>query len=383
MKKYILILPALVVATPLLIAFARGTKPETPESIVLAKRLRAERDALGPRPRIVVPQPVYDFGRMNPLTMGTHDFEIRNEGNAPLELTPGTTTCKCTLSKITRRAIPPGESGTVRLTWNSGRKHRVYSHGATIHTNDIFKETIDLRIEGTVHVLLATSPEELVLPRVEPDAPAAIHSVIYSQIWEAFSIEDVSCSLEGATLQIEAADDQTLGSLEAKSGHHITVTVPGGLPPGHFQGEVHLKVLPKGSTESESLDVPLSGNVIRRLAVYGPGIDSTGTVDMGILALRQGLKRRLLMKVRDHRPDIVIKGIEAGPDFLQVNVTPHRAATEATGLYYLEIVIPDDAPECAFRGSKLGQIRLAIDHPRIENLTLKARFAIVADNRTL
>lgn len=383
MKKYIAILPALIVAAPLLIAFARGTKPATPESVTLAKMLRAERDALGPRPKAVAVRPVYDFGRMDPLTMGTHDFVIRNEGDAPLKLTAGSTTCKCTLSKITRHVIPPGESGTVRLTWNSGRKHRVYSHGAIIHTNDIFKETIDLRIKGTVHVLLATAPAEFVLPRVEPDAPARIHALIYSQIWKAFSIEDVACSVEGATWEIETADEQSLRPLEAKSGCHITVTVPKGLPPGHFQGQVHVEVLPKGATKPESLDVPLSGRVIRRLAVYGPGIDDTGTVDMGILKPRQGLKRRWFMKVRDDQPDIAIERIETTPDFLQVNVTPYSAATVATGLYCLEIVIPEDAPECAYRGSELGRIRLVIDHPRIEDLELRARFAIVADNRTL
>jgi hypothetical protein len=123
--------------------------------------------------------------------------------------------------------------------------------------------------------------------------------------------------------------------------------------------------------------------VIRRLAVYGPGIDDTGTVDMGILAPRQGRKRRLFMKLRDEQPEMVVERIETTPDFLQVSVTPYRADSRATGLYRLDIAIPADAPECGYRGTELGKIRLAIDHPRVEELTLKASFAIVADDRNL
>ncbi|MBC8876771.1 MAG: DUF1573 domain-containing protein [Planctomycetes bacterium] len=383
MKKYIAFLPVLIVLFPLLIAFARGTKPATPDSVVLAKMLRAERDAIGARPKIVVPEPVYDFGIMDPLTTGTHDFRIRNDGDVPLELAPGSTTCKCTLSRITKPVIPPGESGTVRLTWNSGRKHPVYSHSANLHTNDPLKKTVGLRIKGIVRVQLGTAPAEIVLPRVEPDAPATTTALIYSQIWEGFTVDQVSCSTEGATWDIEPANTATLESLEAKSAHRITLTVPKGLSPGHFRGELHFRVKPSGEAKPESLDVVFSGKVVRRLAVYGPGVESTGTIDLGILRPRQGANRRLLMKVRDDHPDIEVESIETKPDFLHVKVTPYRTGTAATGLYHLDIAIPADAPECAFLGAKSAQIHLAIDHPRIEDLILKARFAIVADDRTL
>lgn len=383
MKKYVYTLPVLIVATPLLIAFARGTKPSVPEAKLLARQLRAERDALGALPKARVADPTHDFGIMDPLTMGTHDFQIRNDGDVPLELEGGSTTCKCTLSKIAKPVIPPGDTGTVRLTWNTGRKHRVYVHGATIHTNDPLKKTIDLRIKGIVRVQLGTIPDKFVLPQVEPDKPATATGLVYSQIWDAFSVDDVTCSMEGATWEIEPADAPTLESLEAKSGYHIKVTVPKGLPSGYFNGELHLQVMPSGKAKHESLDLAFSGKVIRRLAVYGPGVETTGTVDLGILPPRQGLKRRLLMKVRDDQPEVTVGRIETKPDFVRVNVTPRRTDAAATGLYYLEIVIPEDAPECAYRGSELGLIHVAIDHPRIEDLTLKTRFAIAADNRTL
>lgn len=383
MKKYVVILPVVIIAGPLLIAFARGTKPSVPEGILLARQLRAERDALGALPKARVSGSPHDFGIMDPLTVGTHDFVIRNDGDAPLKLEAGSTTCKCTLGKIAKPIIPPGGTSVVRLTWNTGRKHKIYAHSATIRTNDPFKRTIDLKINGIVRVQLGSIPNEFVLPQVEPDKPATTTGVVYSQIWGEFAVKEVTCSIDGATWEIEPVDCETLESLEAKSGYHVTVTVPKGLPSGHFNDQLHLKVLPSGKKKPESLDLTLSGRVIRRLAVYGPGVETTGTIDLGILRPRERLKRRLMMKVRDDQPELTVGRIETTPDFLQVNVTPQDADNRANGLYYLDIVIPEDAPECAYRGSKLGQICLAIDHPRIEDLALKARFAIVADNRTL
>ena len=40
-------------------------------------------------PQVSVANPIHDFGRMDPLTTGSHTFVIRNVGNAPLELKQG------------------------------------------------------------------------------------------------------------------------------------------------------------------------------------------------------------------------------------------------------------------------------------------------------
>lgn len=52
------------------------------------------------KPKAVAAELLHDFGVMNPLTMGRHEFVIRNEGAAALVLRKGPTTCKCTLSNV-------------------------------------------------------------------------------------------------------------------------------------------------------------------------------------------------------------------------------------------------------------------------------------------
>src|SRR5688572_22921904 len=101
--------------------------PKSPQlEIELINGQAVERETRG-RAKTVTPQAVtdeteFDFGVMDPLTMGSHVFVIRNAGDAPLRLQAGPTSCKCTLSNVAQNEIPPGGSGEVRLEWNSGRK---------------------------------------------------------------------------------------------------------------------------------------------------------------------------------------------------------------------------------------------------------------------
>src|SRR5579872_2905137 len=52
----------------------------------------------GPYPKAVIEETEFEFGRMEVGEERSHAFIIRNEGEAPLLLKKGKTTCKCTMS---------------------------------------------------------------------------------------------------------------------------------------------------------------------------------------------------------------------------------------------------------------------------------------------
>jgi hypothetical protein len=372
----LILLPPIVVSIPLLLALASRSEPEA--TTVRPYKSYHAVDTSQPLPRAQVDQKKHNFGIMDPLQEGTYSFTIRNAGQVPLELTPGSTTCKCTLSELSRRVIPPGQSGEVQLTWNTGRKDIFYSHGATIHTNDPLLRKIDFRIEGTVRVQLGASPPELLLDGIEPDRPKTVETWLYSQIWETLNIEHVTCSREDIQWQLQPADPAEAPALEAKSLCRLIVTVPAGLPEGYLQEVVTCQVR-TDTGETESLDVTLNGKVLRRLSVYGPGVNHLGTLDLGLLRPGQALERRLVVKVRDPHGDLMLRGIETTPDFVQVEVTPYQTEAQATGLYHLDVCVLATAPEGDYRSLRAGHIKLLIDHPRIEDLELSLSFAIVGD----
>ncbi len=54
---------------------------------------------------------------MNMDAEETHDFIFANKGQAALKLYAGDTSCLCTVSRIEREEVPPGESTKVTLAW--------------------------------------------------------------------------------------------------------------------------------------------------------------------------------------------------------------------------------------------------------------------------
>jgi hypothetical protein len=377
MKKPFVLLAILIplLGVPLLLVVAATTSG--PEFLRIANPdshpSEAEHASL---PHIVVPEPEHDFGVMDPLQSASHVFVIHNRGEGPLRLWRGSTTCKCTLSEIDKRVIPPGESGEVVLTWNTGRKHQRYDHSATVMTNDPERPELRLHVRGVVRADLRADPEELILTRVEPNQPSRISGLVYTQLPKPFEIVQASCTLDGSTVLFEPASSVQLADLAATGGYRIDVELPAGLDSGQVDGMVQLTARREGEETKETLEIPLVAKVLRRLAVYGPAVDETGTVDLGRLRPGQGAKHRLLLKVRDEQPEIIVRGITVEPAFIQVQVTPYQTATSASGLYHLDIEVPTDSPDCVLLGPDTGSIRIDVDHPRITDLSLKIRLAI-------
>jgi hypothetical protein len=131
--------------------------------------------------------------------------------------------------------------------------------------------------------------------------------------------------------------------------------------------------------ETHTLTIPVNGRVLRRLSVYGEGIDALGTVNAGVLDVGQGAKLKLMMKVRDTDPELALDRIEVVPDFVKVTIEPHEttASEQSKGLYDLHVEIPRDAPECSYLGAYQGRIKLLTKHPRLPETELKLEFAVV------
>jgi hypothetical protein len=147
---------------------------------------------------------------------------------------------------------------------------------------------------------------------------------------------------------------------------------------GPFAGLAKIQAKPDGgdSESYELLELPISGRVYRRLAVYGEGIDSNGSLDLGFVQPGEGRQRRLALRVRDRETNLVLKRAEIDPEFIQVSLTPHETSADVK-LYHLDITVPRDAPKCVYRGMRPGKMKLFFDHPRIEDLTLDLYLAVM------
>src|SRR5260221_10575816 len=71
----------------------------------------------GPYPKAVIDGTEVKFGRMEMGEERSHVFTIRNDGEAPLILRKGHSTCQCTVSEIELGELAPGASTHITLKW--------------------------------------------------------------------------------------------------------------------------------------------------------------------------------------------------------------------------------------------------------------------------
>jgi hypothetical protein len=345
---------------------------------VVVQPVAGAKSALPPRPKLAADETEFDFGSMRPLTMGRHEFVLKNAGTAPLKLTLGPTTCKCTLSGLEKSLLAPGEQAAVALEWNSGR-HFHYEHAATIYTSDPSRRSLELVIRGRVITPIDTDVAEVVLPPLAPETPATTQVLLFSQTWDRFDVTAVEWSLPGATWQLEPHDPASAKHLGARSVQRLRLTVPGDLPSGDFSGLVRMTVVgPEDATEHKA-ELPVHGCVLPRMSILGGQADAQGNIDLGTLAQGAGKRVKLLIKVRDREARLDKVQVTATPEFLEAKVVP-RSDSQKLGLYDLEIAVPATAPPGQFRSTPRGEVHLDTGHPRLGKQTLGVTFAILPAN---
>lgn len=61
---------------------------------------------------------VFDFGSIPNTEPVTKEFQVRNVGQGPLEISGVSTSCGCTTAEVDSRHLEPGESATLRVTFD-------------------------------------------------------------------------------------------------------------------------------------------------------------------------------------------------------------------------------------------------------------------------
>lgn len=69
-------------------------------------------------PEIAITPSSYDFGRVKYGVVAAYVFEIKNEGNASLEISEISTSCSCTQAFLDNRVITPGKTENMKVTFN-------------------------------------------------------------------------------------------------------------------------------------------------------------------------------------------------------------------------------------------------------------------------
>jgi hypothetical protein len=93
----------------------------------------------------------HDFGTITQGDKVTHDFKFTNSGEGDLVISKAKGSCGCTVPEYPKEAIKPGESGTIKVSFNSAGKRGETEKTVTLFCNT--KDSIEiLKIKATIEV---------------------------------------------------------------------------------------------------------------------------------------------------------------------------------------------------------------------------------------
>lgn len=90
-----------------------------------------------PMPQLKLSEEVFDFGDILQGVSVSHNFTVKNIGDDDLIILTAKGSCGCTVPEWDKDWIPPGETGEINVTFNSGNRIGKQKKTVTLQTNAI------------------------------------------------------------------------------------------------------------------------------------------------------------------------------------------------------------------------------------------------------
>jgi len=332
-------------------------------------------------PRVVVETEEHDFGDLKHQEQVSHVFRVFNQGDAPLRLQRGPTTCKCTMSTLPEQDILPGQGAEIALTSKVIERRGFFSHSATIYTNDPRRPVLTFKIIGAIRETLAAKPNEVTLAGTL--AGKVFDVLVFSQIWDEMKIVSVESQIDGLTWQELPPEPKSLQENSATAARRLRFVLPETLS----EAEIHQTLVVKAAhpVQPEAVAeaaVELRGESRRdEVGLFGDKLYTGRIMRLGTLVRGQGARETLVLKFRGQDRPVQIKEICVKPDFVQVSVKPFQPDQPDNGLFRIEVVIPPETPACDFMGVRMGEVLIETDHPTRPTVKFQIEFSILSTPR--
>jgi hypothetical protein len=333
-------------------------------------------------PRVKIAEPSFKFGAMQRGTTMSHEFEIQNVGEVPLLLKAGATSCKCTLSEVGEAPVPPGGSTKVKLQWSAKSDNGPFRQTATITTNDPLQSSIELSVDGSIMSASGVEPADIAFDKIAVGDSKSAEVYVMAMLQDDLKVSDPVFS--DATLRdkfvarIEPVDPKDLPNKSARRGMRVTVTLQPGLPVGRFHQWLSLRT---NLTQAESLEIPISGQVVGDINVHGTGwSEERGVLNIGNVKSSEGAHNRLNIVVRGAdapNTTFTIKSVE--PSEMKVSLGEPKKLKDTLLQVPLEIEIPAGTRPMVHLDTSQGEpgrIILSTTHPKIKELSVNVLFTV-------
>lgn len=337
-----------------------------------------------PVPRAEAVEAVFKFGTMQRGTKKSHEFTIKNVGDAPLKIWKGHATCKCTEFVVPEEKIPPGGSAQVRVEWSAKTDYGPFRQTATVLTDDPFRSSLDLTIDGTVLTPSGVEPPEIAFDKIPVGEERVAEVFVMAMLQDELTVSDPEFSdpalREKFDVKIEPVEKDELPNKSARRGFRVTVTAKDGLPIGRFSQWLLLRT---NLADAETLEIPVSGKVIGDISVHGaPGVwnEETVALRLGSVKRSEGRKEKLNIVVRGEDAAKVAFSVQScDPPEIKATIGEPKQLKDTLVQVPLEIELSPGMPPMVRLDTEQGErgmVVISTTHPKIKELTVGVQFAI-------
>lgn len=111
----------------------------TKQAIENQKMVRSEEKRIPPAdgkyPKLTFTEVEHDFGNIASGDKVEHVFHFKNTGEADLIIDKAVGSCGCTVPEYPKEPLKPGQSGQMKVSFNSAGKHGQQAKTVTVHSN--------------------------------------------------------------------------------------------------------------------------------------------------------------------------------------------------------------------------------------------------------
>jgi uncharacterized protein DUF1573 len=319
----------------------------------------------GPYGKAVIAETSHDFGASILGANGSHVFVIKNEGEGPLRVKTGKTSCsQCTVGKVSREDdIPPGESVEVEVKWEIKAPNERFRQWAEVFTTDPDQKRIELVVEGLVDKSLRLTPEGVwSVGDLSATEPTVVRGLLFSRLIDQIVLDRFECSSPHVSVTWEPAslESDEVKETKAKAALTITATVAAGAPLGLFRESV--KLISSDPAQS-AIEFHLTGQRVGPIEFKGRGWNpENNAVVLGEFPADKGAKLKLNLYVRNLEGELEVQGIEQKYNSAKIQIPSTGRLLGKSKMYEVEIEIPP-GPSALRRGPDAEKVRLKLNHP--------------------
>jgi Protein of unknown function (DUF1573) len=298
------------------------------------------------RPKFHIDADRHDFGTVKQYTEISHRFEIENRGTAPMELSTDGIGCTCFELAFGKRLLAPGEKTNLDIRMQTLSRAPRFEQIFRIKTNDLemVRGMAEVIVTANIESDFRAEPNAVSLGSVPKGSTASATIFLLSQTWDAFELDPVKLTLEGAQHSVRPATESELQLYHSKSGYAVDVSLDGSDRIGPVSGLLQARATPssKQSHNPRTLETMVHGEIVEPVQFYGSDMAQDRSIHVSTKSA-QDLKKQVNMIVRTPTEALGIERVESQPPGIEAKLLCDKTKSSAPFLCRLQLDIPASA----------------------------------------